>query len=212
MRGKCHQKCLGRACNPRCPQNADDSTGPFRAHPITDLSSHFINSHDGRSVGRNLWPELSALLGHRSRDRRALHLALHVHDHSSVVLEVDGDALLPAPRLLLADHHCGHHLLPQLGLTLLHGAHAHVAWPRVRELVQAASDALHGHDGQILGARVVRAIHDAHDAHTDAHLELVTNGYASRTLRHLDVVLPVSAVADGTISLIRNGSACQTFK
>ena len=37
------------------------------------------------------------------------------------------------------------------------------------DLVEAASDALHGHDGKVLVACVVRTIHDAH---TDAHLEL----------------------------------------
>ena len=45
------------------------------------------------------------LLTHWSRDRRTLHLSLRVHDHSRVVLEVDGDVLLPVPRLPLTDHH-----------------------------------------------------------------------------------------------------------
>ena len=36
-------------------------------------------------------------------------------------------------------------------------------------VAEAASDALYGHDGKVLVARVVRTIHDAH---TDAHLEI----------------------------------------
>ena len=43
------------------------------------------------------FPEM--LLTHWSRDRRTLHLTLHVHDHSGVVLEVDEDAFLPVPGL-----------------------------------------------------------------------------------------------------------------
>ena len=47
--------------------------------------------------------------------------------------------------------------------------HTHDVKPRHCDLVQAASDALHGNDGGVLVARVVRTIHDAH---IDAHLEL----------------------------------------
>ena len=62
------------------------------------------------------------LLTHWSRDRRTLHLSLHVHDHSGVVLEVDEDALLMVPRLPLTDHQHGHHVL--------HEAHTHDVKPR----------------------------------------------------------------------------------
>ena len=113
------------------------------------------------------FPEM--LLTYWSRDRRILHLSHHVHDHSGVVLEVDEDALLPVPRLPLTDHHRGHHLLPEHRLALLHEAHTHDVKPRLCDLVQAASDALHGDDGKVLFYRVVRTIHDAH---SDAHLEL----------------------------------------
>ena len=63
------------------------------------------------------------LLTYCSRDRRTLHLTLHVHDHSGVVLEVNEDALLPVPRLPLTDHHHAHHLLPEHKLALLHRTH-----------------------------------------------------------------------------------------
>ena len=109
------------------------------------------------------------LLTHWSRDRQTLHLTVHVHDHPGVFLEVDEDALLPALRLRLTDHHHGHHLLPENRLALLHEAHTHDVKPRHCDLVQAASDALDGHDCKVLVALVVRTIHDAN---TDAHLEL----------------------------------------
>ena len=87
-----------------------------------------------------------------SRDRRTLHLSLHVPDHSGVVLEVDEDALLLVPRLPLTDHHHEHHRFPKHRLALLHEARAHDVNPRRCDLVQAASDALHGHDGKVLVA------------------------------------------------------------
>ena len=56
----------------------------------------------------------------------------------------------------------GHHLLPEHRLALLHGTHTHDVKPRHCDLVQAASDALHSHDGKVRVASVVRTIHDAH--------------------------------------------------
>ena len=107
------------------------------------------------------------LLTHWSRDRLTLHISLHVRDHSGVDLEVDEDALLRVPGLPLTDHHHGHRLPEHRAL--FHEAHTHNVKPRRVDLVQAASDALHGHDGKFLVARVVRT---SHDAYTDAHLEL----------------------------------------
>ena len=92
-----------------------------------------------------------------------------VRDYSGVVLEVDEDTFLLVPGLRLTDHHHGHHLLPEHRLALLHEAHTHDVKLRHCDLVQAASDALLGHYGKILGVRVVRTIHDAH---TDAYLGL----------------------------------------
>ena len=129
------------------------------------------------------------LLTHGSRDRRTLHLSLHVHDHSGVVLEVDEDAFLPVPGLSLTDHHHGHHLLPEHRLALLHEAQTHDVKPRHCDLVQAASDALYGHYGKFLGVRVVRTIHDAR---ADAYLEL---GFVLVLV--LDLVLSESSPAVG---------------
>ena len=91
------------------------------------------------------------LLTHWSRARCALQLSRHVHDHFGVVLEV--------LHLLLSEHE----------LSLLHGAPTHDVRPRRLDLVQAASDVLHCHDGKVLVACVVRT---TRDVCTDAHLEL----------------------------------------
>ena len=63
-----------------------------------------------------------------------------------------------------------HLLLSEHELPLLHGATpTHDVKPRRWDLVQAASDVLHGHGGKVLVVRVVRT---THDVCTDAHLEL----------------------------------------
>ena len=91
-----------------------------------------------------------------SRDRRNLHLSLHVHDHSGVVLEVDEDALLLVPSLPLTDHPHRHRLLPEIRIALLHETHTHDVKPRCCDFVQATSDALQGHDGKVLVVRAIR--------------------------------------------------------
>ena len=53
------------------------------------------------------------LLTHWSHDRRTLHLSLHVHDHSGVVLEADEAGAWTS-------------LLPEHRLALLHEAHTHM--------------------------------------------------------------------------------------
>jgi len=73
--------------------------------------------------------------------------------------EVHVDTILAAPRLALADDDGGHHLLPEVRLSLLDGGHDHVADAGGREAVEAALDALDGDDVEVLGARVVRAVH-----------------------------------------------------
>lgn len=45
-------------------------------------------SGDRGGVAGNPGPQVCALLGHGARDGGALHLALVVHDHAGVVLEI----------------------------------------------------------------------------------------------------------------------------
>merc|ERR1719512_626329 len=141
-------------------------------------------SADGGRAGRDLGPELGALLGHGPLDGGALHLALVVDDDARVVLEVDPDALAAPPGLLLADHHALQHLLPQLRLALLTGAQHHVARGAVGHFVQTATNADHRHDVQVFGAAVVSTVHQGSNAQTEGHAQLAT-ALATTTALHL---------------------------
>merc|ERR1712205_16131 len=90
----------------------------------------------------------------------------------------------PPPCLPLTDHNTGHHLLTQLGLTLLHSAHHHVAHGGGGQSVQTALDALHGDDVQVLGTAVVGTVH--HTSHVQGHgcPELVSGCATTTTLGH----------------------------
>ena len=90
------------------------------------------------------------LLTHRSRDRQTLRLSLHIHDHLDVGLEVDEDTFLPVD------------FLRQVATT-------DITFFPSTGLPFFPSNALVGHDGKVLVARVVRT---THDAHTDTYLEL----------------------------------------
>merc|ERR1719215_1377700 len=147
---------------------------PLREHIClsTPVRSWVPSSANGRRARGDFGPKLGALLGHRSLDGGALHLALVVDDDTGVVLEVDEDALLAAPRLLLSDYDAFQHLLPQLWFPLLHGAQHHVAGAGLRKLVQPAAIATHGDDVEVLRAAVVGAIHERGHAATQRHLQL----------------------------------------
>ena len=90
-----------------------------------------------------------------------------------VTFEVHVDTVLAAPRLALADDDGGHDLLPEVGLPLLDGGHDHVADAGGRQAVEPALDALDGDDVEVLGARVVGAVHRRRHGQTQRHAELV---------------------------------------
>jgi hypothetical protein len=139
----------------------------------------------GARGARDTRPQVGALLRHGSADGGALHVALGVHDHARVVLEVDEHAAVhPPPRLALPHDHRRHHLLAQLGLSLLDGSHHHVADGGTGHLVKTALDALDGHDVQVLRASVVGAVHDGAHAQTEGRAELVAHGTGAATLGH----------------------------
>jgi len=105
-------------------------------------------------------PKLGSLLTDGPSNSRPLHLTLRVHNHASIVLEVEVDAICSPPGLALAHDDGGHDLLPELGLALLDGGHDHVADAAGGEAVQARADALDGDDVEVAGAGVVAAVHD----------------------------------------------------
>ena len=87
--------------------------------------------------------------------------------------EVHVDTILAAPGLALADDDGGHDLLPEVELTLFDGGHDHVADAGGRQAVEPTLDALDGDDVEVLGARVVRAVHGRCHGETQRHAELV---------------------------------------
>ena len=66
--------------------------------------------------------------------------------------------------------------------------------------VQAATDALHGHGGKGLVARVVRT---THDNHTDAHL-----GLGLILVLVLDLSCPMPAVGDAVVTSFARAHPC----
>lgn len=140
---------------------------------------------DGGGVGGNSRPEVGALLGDGSGDGGALHLSLVVDDDAGVVLEVDEGAVLASVGLALADDDGGHDLLPELGLSLLHGGHEHVPDGGCWEAVQAPADPVDGDHEEILGPRVVRAVHDGADGETQGDAELAAAAATATSLGHL---------------------------
>merc|ERR1719433_1461286 len=157
-------------------------------------------STDSRCAGCDLRPELCALLCHWPLDGRPFHLAFVIDYHAGVVLKINPNAFAPPPGLLLADHDAFQHLLPQFRLALLAGAEHHVAGGTVGHLVQAATNANHCHDVQILGTTVVRAIHQCCHAQAKGHAQLAATLAATTTL-HL------SSLMATRWRLVRLGSA-----
>merc|ERR1719215_422858 len=130
-----------------------------------------LHSANRRGAGCDLGPQLRTLLGHRTLDGGSLHLAFVVDNHASVVLEVNEDPLAAAPSLLLPDHHTLQHLFPQLRLAFLARAKHHVAGTTLRDLIQTTTDATDSHNVEVLGAAVVRTVHQSGDTATQGHLQ-----------------------------------------
>ncbi len=65
-------------------------------------------------------------------------------------------------------------LLSQLGLSLLDSGHDHVTDTTSGQLVKTTVNSLDGDDVQVLGARVIGAVHDGTDGQTQGHAELVS--------------------------------------
>ena len=63
---------------------------------------------DGASRGSNLRPKISSLLSNRTGNTRTLHFTLGVDNDTSVILEVEEDAVLSSPALSLSDDNGRH--------------------------------------------------------------------------------------------------------
>jgi len=78
-------------------------------------------------------------------------------------------------------------LLSQVRLSLLHAGHHHVASRSGGQPVQPGSPPANGDDVQVLGTRVVRAVHDCGHWETQGHAELVTAGSTLDLVRHFEI-------------------------
>lgn len=130
----------------------------------------YLNNHT--STGSNTGPEVSALLSDRASNSGTLHLTLGVSDNAGVILEVEENAILPAPGAGLTDNNCRHDLLSELGLTLLNGSHDHVSDTSGGKTVQTCTNALDGNNVKVTGTGVVGALHNSADRQTQRDSEL----------------------------------------
>ena len=127
-----------------------------------------------------------------------------------VVLEVEENSVSSPPRLPLSDDNGGHDLLPQLGLTLLDGTRARAMGPWSENLftkraakpfikdsrhdhvtsggsgkpVQPGSTSNDRNDVDVLGTRVVSAVHDGADREGQSHTELVAGRATTTATTH----------------------------
>ena len=86
-------------------------------------------------------------------------LSAQVRNGVLLTFEVNEVPFWTANRLALADDHCIHHLLSQLGLTLLDRAQEHVTHGSGWQVVDPRTDSRHGKQVQVLGSSVVGAVH-----------------------------------------------------
>lgn len=135
-----------------------------------------IRLDDGTGVRGDTGPEVGTLLSDRSVDGRTLHLTLGVDNDTGVVLKVEEDTIPSPPGLPLSTDNSGHDLLTKLRLTLLDGSHNHVTGSGSRESVKSGTKANNGDNVEVLGTRVVSAVHDGTDGETEGHAELGTGG------------------------------------
>lgn len=78
-------------------------------------------------------------------------------------------------------HHT--HLLPELGLSLLHGGHEHVADTSGGQTVKATADSVDGDHVQVLGSGVVGTVHHGAHGQTEGDAELASRGTSTSWMR-----------------------------
>lgn len=147
---------------------------PSYKHSLLAQSKIYLD--DGTGVGGDTGPEVGALLSDRSVDGRTLHLTLSVDNDTGVVLKVEEDTVPSPPGLPLSADNSRHDLLTELRLTLLDGSHDHVTGSGSRKSVKSGTETNNGDNVEVLGTRVVSAVHDGTDGETEGHAELGTGG------------------------------------
>jgi len=125
-------------------------------------------------VGGDTRPEIGAFLGDGTGDSRTFHLSLIIDYHPRIVLKVQEHPVFPANDFPLPNHDRRHYFFPQLGLSLLDGAHNHVTAASGRQTIQSTLDAMHRDDVQVLSASVICTIDDSSYGQTEGDPELST--------------------------------------
>ena len=71
---------------------------------MKEFLKEFKSLPDGAGRGSNLGPEISSFLGDGTSDTRTLHFTLRIDDDTSVIFEVEENAILSSPALSLSDN------------------------------------------------------------------------------------------------------------
>ena len=127
--------------------------------------------HDAGGSGRNLGPEISALLGDWSSDGGSLHFSLGVNNDTCVILKVDESSLSSSPRLSLSNDNGLKDLLSKLWLTLLDGNHHHITNSGAGQTIKSSTNSLNGNDVKILTSTVIGTIDQRCNSQTKCNAE-----------------------------------------
>jgi len=98
-------------------------------------------------------------------------------------------------------HHT--HLLPELGLSLLHGGHEHVADTSGGQTVKATADSVDGDHVQVLGSGVVGTVHHGAHGQTEGDAELASRGTSTSWMRPKNRGLLVLHTTTSTLHIRR---------
>jgi hypothetical protein len=123
-------------------------------------------SSNGAGVGGNLGEQLSALLGNGASDTRSLHFSLGIDNNTSVVLEHQEVTFSPTNCFSLSHNNGGHNLLSEIGLSLLHRAHALVSNGSLGQSVKSGTGGSHSDNEKVFSSSVVGTVHDGHNGQT----------------------------------------------
>ena len=75
---------------------------------LSSTMESLCNLPDGAGRGSNLGPKISSFLSNRTSNTGTLHFTLRVNDDTSVIFEIEENAVLSSPALSLSDNNSGH--------------------------------------------------------------------------------------------------------
>jgi hypothetical protein len=154
-----------------------------------------VSSLNDSTRGRgDTGPQVGTFLGDGTSDGRTLHFTLGVDNDTGIVLKVEENTVSAAPGLALTNNNTSHNcdkraylamhahstlfaiiqltLLSQFGLTLLDRADKHITTTSGRESVETTLDVADSDNIQVLGTRVIGAVHNSTNGKTEGHTVL----------------------------------------